>query len=117
MKGFLCQRKGGWDTHGLPVEVEVCKEIGIHAKEEIEQFGIEPFVHRCQESVFRYMKQWEELTERLGFWVNLEEAYVTYHKSYVESVWWSLKTLLPILSVCGILSSRLLSRMSLCTKH
>ena len=93
MKGFFCQRKGGWDTHGLPVEVEVCKEIGIHSKEEIEQFGIEPFVHRCQESVFRYMKQWEELTERLGFWVNLEEAYVTYHKSYVESVWWSLKTL------------------------
>ncbi|MCL2710682.1 MAG: isoleucine--tRNA ligase [Planctomycetaceae bacterium] len=93
MKGFLCQRKGGWDTHGLPVEVEVCKEIGIHSKEEIEQFGIEPFIHRCQESVFRYMKQWEELTERLGFWVNLEEAYVTYHKSYVESVWWSLKTL------------------------
>ena len=93
MKGFLCQRKGGWDTHGLPVEVEVCKEIGIHSKEEIEEFGIEPFVHRCQESVFRYMKQWEELTERLGFWVNLEEAYVTYHKSYVESVWWSLKTL------------------------
>ena len=93
MKGFCCQRKGGWDTHGLPVEVEVCKEIGIHSKEEIERFGVEPFVHRCQESVFRYMKQWEELTERLGFWVNLEEAYVTYHKSYVESVWWSLKTL------------------------
>jgi len=66
MKGFLCLRKGGWDTHGLPVEVEVCKEIGIHSKEEIEQFGVEPFVHRCQESVFRYMKQWEELTERLG---------------------------------------------------
>jgi len=93
MRGFLCLRKGGWDTHGLPVEVEVCKEIGIHSKEEIEQFGIEPFIHRCQESVFRYMKQWEELTERLGFWVNLEEAYVTYHKSYVESVWWSLKAL------------------------
>jgi isoleucyl-tRNA synthetase len=93
MRGFLCERKGGWDTHGLPVEVEVCKELGIHSKEEIENFGIEPFIHRCQESVFRYMKQWEELTERLGFWVNLDEAYVTYHKSYVESVWWALKTL------------------------
>ena len=93
MKGFLCQRKAGWDTHGLPVEVEVCKEIGIHSKEQIEEFGVEAFNRRCQESVFRYMKQWEELTERLGFWVNLEEAYVTYHKSYVESVWWSLKTL------------------------
>jgi isoleucyl-tRNA synthetase len=93
MQGFLCERKGGWDTHGLPVEVEVCKELGIHSKEEIEHYGIEPFIHRCQESVFRYMKQWEDLTERLGFWVNLDEAYVTYHKSYVESVWWSLKIL------------------------
>ncbi|MDR3233323.1 MAG: isoleucine--tRNA ligase [Planctomycetaceae bacterium] len=93
MQGFLCERKGGWDTHGLPVEVEVCKELGIHSKEEIENYGVEPFIHRCQESVFRYMKQWEELTERLGFWVNLDEAYVTYHKSYVESVWWALKTL------------------------
>ena len=93
MKGFLCVRKGGWDTHGLPVEVEVCKELGIHSKEDIEKFGVEPFIRRCQESVFRYTKQWEELTERLGFWVNLEEAYVTYHKSYVESVWWSLKTM------------------------
>ncbi|MDR2115554.1 MAG: isoleucine--tRNA ligase [Planctomycetaceae bacterium] len=93
MQGFLCERKGGWDTHGLPVEVEVCKELGIHSKEEIEKYGIEPFIHKCQESVFRYMKQWEELTERLGFWVNLGDAYVTYHRSYVESVWWSLKTL------------------------
>ncbi|MCL2004803.1 MAG: isoleucine--tRNA ligase [Planctomycetaceae bacterium] len=93
MQGFNCVRKGGWDTHGLPVEVEVCKELGIHSKEDIENFGIEPFVHHCQESVFRYMKQWEELTERLGFWVNLDEAYVTYHKSYIESVWWSLKSL------------------------
>ncbi len=93
MRGFLCERKAGWDTHGLPVEVEVCKELGIHSKEEIEAFGIEPFIHRCQESVFRYIKQWEDMTERFGFWVNLDEAYVTYHKSYVESVWWSLKQL------------------------
>ena len=93
MRGYLCERKAGWDTHGLPVEVEVCKEMGIHAKEEIEAFGIEPFIHKCQESVWRYMKQWELLTERLGFWIKLEEAYVTYHQSYVESVWWSLKNL------------------------
>jgi isoleucyl-tRNA synthetase len=93
MRGFLCERKAGWDTHGLPVEVEVCKELGIHSKEEIEQFGVEPFIHRCQESVWRYMKQWEQLTERLGFWIHLDEAYVTYHQSYVESVWWSLKQL------------------------
>lgn len=91
MRGFHCQRKAGWDTHGLPVEVEVCKEIGIHSKEEIEEFGVEPFVQRCQQSVWRYMKEWERLTERLGFWVNLDDAYVTYHQSYVESVWWSLK--------------------------
>ncbi len=93
MRGFLCERKAGWDTHGLPVEVEVCKELGIHAKEEIEEFGVEPFIHKCQESVWRYMKQWEQLTERLGFWIHLDEAYVTYHQSYVESVWWSLKNL------------------------
>ncbi len=93
MRGFLCERKGGWDTHGLPVEVEVCKDLGIHSKEEIEAYGIEPFIHKCQESVWRYMKEWEGLTERLGFWIHLDEAYVTYHQSYVESVWWSLKNL------------------------
>jgi isoleucyl-tRNA synthetase len=93
MRGFYCQRKAGWDTHGLPVEVEVGKELGIHSKEEIEAYGIEPFIHKCQQSVWRYMKEWEQLTERLGFWVKLDEAYVTYHQSYIESVWWSLKNL------------------------
>ena len=93
MRGYRCERKGGWDTHGLPVEVEVCKELGIHSKAEIEAYGIEPFIHRCQESVWRYMQEWERLTERLGFWIHLDEAYVTYHQSYVESVWWSLKSL------------------------
>jgi isoleucyl-tRNA synthetase len=92
MRGFCCQRKAGWDTHGLPVEVEVCKELGIHAKEEIEAYGVEPFIHKCIESVFRYMHEWEELTQRLGFWIHLDEAYVTFHQSYVESVWWALKT-------------------------
>lgn len=93
MRGYRCERKAGWDTHGLPVEVEVCKELGIHSKEEIEAYGIEPFIQKCQASVWRYMQEWERLTERLGFWVNLDEAYVTYHESYVQSVWWSLKTL------------------------
>jgi isoleucyl-tRNA synthetase len=93
MRGYLCQRKAGWDTHGLPVEVEVCKELCIHSKEEIEEFGVEPFIHKCQQSVWRYMRQWEQMTERLGFWVNLDQAYVTYHQSYIESVWWSLKNL------------------------
>lgn len=93
MRGFLCERKAGWDTHGLPVEVEVCKELGIHSKEEIEEFGVEPFIQKCQQSVWRYMQEWERLTERIGFWIRLDEAYVTYHQSYVESVWWSLKNL------------------------
>ena len=69
MRGYRCDRKAGWDTHGLPVEVEVCKELGIHAKEEIERYGVEPFIRLCQQSVFRYMQQWEQLTERLGFWI------------------------------------------------
>ncbi|WP_164101129.1 isoleucine--tRNA ligase [Candidatus Laterigemmans baculatus] len=93
MRGYRCERKAGWDTHGLPVEVEVGKELGIHSKEEIEAYGVEPFIQRCQQSVWRYMREWEQLTRRIGFWVNLEEAYVTYHKSYIESVWWSLKNL------------------------
>ena len=93
MRGYLCQRKAGWDTHGLPVEVEVCKELGIHSKEQIEAYGVEPFIQKCQQSVWRYMKEWERLTERIGFWINLGEAYVTYHQSYVESVWASLKEL------------------------
>lgn len=93
MRGYWCNRKAGWDTHGLPVEVEVCKELGIHSKEEIESFGVEPFIAKCQQSVWRYMQEWERVTERLGFWIDLSEAYVTYHQSFVESVWWSLKSL------------------------
>src|SRR5271154_4704310 len=93
MRGYRCERKAGWDTHGLPVEVEVCKELGIHSKEEIEAHGIEDFIQKCQQSVWRYMQEWERLTRRIGFWVDLDAAYVTYHQSYVESVWWALKTL------------------------
>ena len=93
MRGYWCNRKAGWDTHGLPVEVEVCKELGIHSKEEIEQFGVEKFIAKCQQSVWRYMQEWERVTERLGFWIDLSQAYVTYQQSYVESVWWSLKNL------------------------
>jgi isoleucyl-tRNA synthetase len=93
MRGEYCARKAGWDTHGLPVEVEVCKELGIHSKAEIEAYGVEPFIHKCQESVWRYMKEWETLTERIGFWIDLSDAYVTYHQSFVESVWWALAEL------------------------
>src|SRR5262245_44545875 len=93
MRGRFCERKAGWDTHGLPVEVEVCKELGIHSKEEIEAYGIEPFIQKCQQSVWRYMQEWERMTDRIGFWVDLKNAYATYHQSFVESVWWSLKEL------------------------
>ncbi len=93
MLGERVLRKGGWDTHGLPVEVEVEKELRIHGKAAIEAFGVEPFVRRCIESVFRYTSEWERLTARIGFWVSLDDAYVTYHKSYVESVWWALSEL------------------------
>ncbi|MEB2313491.1 MAG: isoleucine--tRNA ligase [Sorangiineae bacterium] len=93
MLGKRVLRKGGWDTHGLPVEVEVEKELRIHGKAAIEAYGVEPFVARCIESVFRYTSEWERLTERIGFWVSLDDAYVTYHRSYVESVWWALSEL------------------------
>jgi isoleucyl-tRNA synthetase len=93
MRGFDVPRKAGWDTHGLPVEVEVEKELGIHGKADIEAYGIEPFISRCVASVFRYTDAWERLTDKIGFWVDLPTAYVTYHKSYVESVWWALSEL------------------------
>jgi isoleucyl-tRNA synthetase len=93
MRGYHVPRKGGWDTHGLPVEVEVEKALDIHGKEAIEAYGLERFNRKCMESVFTYVKEWETLTERIGFWVDLDEAYVTFHRSYVESVWWALSTL------------------------
>ncbi|WP_141324500.1 isoleucine--tRNA ligase [Myxococcus sp. AB025B] len=93
MRGHYVPRKAGWDTHGLPVEVEVEKELRIHGKAEIERYGVEPFTERCIESVFRYTSEWERLTERIGFWVDLNQAYVTYHRPFVESVWWALAEL------------------------
>ncbi len=93
MQGHRVGRKAGWDTHGLPVEVEVEKELRIHGKAAIEEYGVEPFVKRCIDSVFRYTEEWERLTERIGFWVDLKDAYVTFHKGYVESVWWALAEL------------------------
>ncbi len=93
MRGFHVPRKAGWDTHGLPVETEVEKELRIKGKAAIEAYGVERFVRRCQESVFRYTEEWTRFTEQLGFWVDMEDAYVTYHKPYVESVWWALAQL------------------------
>ncbi|MFT7580284.1 MAG: isoleucyl-tRNA synthetase [Myxococcota bacterium] len=93
MRGYSVPRKAGWDTHGLPVEVEVEKALGIHGKAAIQEYGIEAFTQKCIESVFKYTDVWRDLTERIGFWVDLDEAYVTFHQSYVESVWWALSTL------------------------
>ncbi len=93
MRGYRVPRKAGWDTHGLPVELEVERALGLGSKPEIEEYGIEEFNRRCRESVFRYVKEWEALTERIGFWVDLENAYVTYDNSYIESVWWIVKQL------------------------
>ncbi|MCH7620560.1 MAG: class I tRNA ligase family protein, partial [Chloroflexi bacterium] len=93
MKGYRCLRKGGWDTHGLPVELEVEKELGLNSKREIEEYGIERFNQRCKESVFRYVKEWEVMTDRIGFWVDMEHPYVTLENDYIETGWWILKQL------------------------
>jgi isoleucyl-tRNA synthetase len=90
MQGFYVARKGGWDTHGLPVEIEVEKEIGVNSKPEIESYGVEKFVEHCKESVWKYKGEWERMIERMGFWIDLENAYVTYTDDYIESVWWEL---------------------------
>ena len=94
MQGYHCPRKAGWDTHGLPVEHEVEKELGIFDKAEIErQIGVAEFTRRCRESVMRYIGDWEKMTERMGFWVNMDEAYYTLNNEFIESVWWLLKTM------------------------
>lgn len=91
MKGYKVIRKAGWDTHGLPVELEIEKSLGISGKEQIEEYGVEKFVKKCKESVFTYVHMWEEMTNKVGFWVDMEHPYVTYHNNYIESVWWALK--------------------------
>ena len=93
MKGYQVLRKGGWDTHGLPVELGIEQELGLTSKREIEEFGIEEFNRRCRESVFRYVREWEEMTDRIGFWVDMDDPYVTLENDYIESGWWILKTL------------------------
>lgn len=93
LKGYRVDRKGGWDTHGLPVEIEVEKELGIKSKSEIPEFGVDKYNAYCRESVFKYKELWEQMTTRMGYWVNLDEAYVTCTNEYIESVWWALKTM------------------------
>ncbi|HEV2975488.1 MAG TPA: isoleucine--tRNA ligase, partial [Solirubrobacteraceae bacterium] len=90
MRGHLVERKGGWDCHGLPVEIAVEQELGIKSKAEVEQYGIGAFNARCRESVFTYLEEWNRLTERIGFWLDLDDAYRTLDESYIESVWWAL---------------------------
>lgn len=91
MRGYQVFRKAGWDTQGLPVEVEIEKKLGIKSKDEIEKYGNVAFNQACKDSIFTYLKDWEELTERMGYWINLDDAYVTFHNEYIESVWWALK--------------------------
>lgn len=91
LRGYQVYRKAGWDTQGLPVEIEVEKALGIKSKDDIEKLGVENFNKACRDSVFKYLQLWEELTERMGYWVNLKDAYITYKNEYIESVWWSLK--------------------------
>ena len=93
MRGKYVLRRGGWDTHGLPVEIEVEKQLGLTGKEQIEKFGIAEFNARCRQSAFEYIQEWERLTDRIGFWVDLKTAYVTYENNYIESVWWILRQL------------------------
>ena len=91
MRGFYVERKAGWDTHGLPVEIEVEKEQGLNSKREIEAYGIDKFNRKCKESVFRYEKEWVNATKRVGFWIDMDSPYITFDNEYIESVWWSLK--------------------------
>ncbi|MFB3117961.1 MAG: class I tRNA ligase family protein, partial [Myxococcota bacterium] len=93
MRGFDVPRRAGWDTHGLPVEIEVEKELRISGKEAIVAYGVEPFIRRCLDNVFLYTEEWTQITDKLAFWLDVENAYVTYHQSYVESVWWALSEL------------------------
>lgn len=91
MKGYKVIRKAGWDTHGLPVELEVEKELGLNGKDQIETYGIEPFIKKCKESVWKYKGMWEEFSDKVGFWADMEDPYITYDNQYIESMWWALK--------------------------
>ena len=91
MKGYYVPRKAGWDTHGLPVELEIEKKLGISGKQQIEEYGVEKFVKECKESVFTYVSLWEKMTNQVGFWVDMDHPYITYKNEYIESVWWALK--------------------------
>ncbi|MBO7700672.1 MAG: class I tRNA ligase family protein, partial [Eubacteriaceae bacterium] len=91
MKGYMVPRKAGWDTHGLPVELEVEKHLGLDGKEQIEEYGLDPFIDKCKESVWQYKGMWEDFSQTVGFWADMDDPYVTYHDDFIESEWWALK--------------------------
>lgn len=91
MKGYNVLRKAGWDTHGLPVELEVEKRLGIDGKEQIEEYGLDPFIHECKKSVWKYKGMWEDFSDRVAYWADMEDPYITYENNYIESIWWALK--------------------------
>lgn len=93
MKGYMVPRKAGWDTHGLPVELEVEKLLGLDGKEQIEEYGLDPFISKCKESVWKYKGMWEDFSGTVGFWADMDNPYVTYHDDFIESEWWALKTI------------------------
>lgn len=93
MKGYDVPRKAGWDTHGLPVEIEVEKILGIDGKEQIEAYGLDPFITKCKESVWKYKGMWEDFSKAVGFWADMDNPYVTYDNNFIESEWWALKTI------------------------
>ena len=93
MRGYDVLRKAGWDTHGLPVELEVEKELGLDGKEQIEQYGVIPFIQKCKESVWKYKGEWEVMSDRMGFWADMDNPYITYDNDYIESEWWALKAI------------------------
>ena len=91
MKGHHVPRKAGWDTHGLPVEIAVEKDLGLDGKEQIEEYGLEPFITKCKESVWKYKSMWEDFSGTVGFWADMDDPYVTYHNDFIESEWWALR--------------------------
>ena len=91
MQGYFVERKAGWDTHGLPVELEVEKMLKISGKPQIEKYGVEKFNKKCKENVWKYKTEWEEMTRRIGFWLDLDHPYITYENYYIESLWWIIK--------------------------
>src|SRR5690606_21974286 len=93
LKGYRVERKGGWDTHGLPVEIEVEKALGLNGRAQVEEYGVAAYNNACRESVLKYKDLWDQLTLDMGYWVDLKNPYITFENNYIESVWWALKTL------------------------